>query len=92
VRDLAFACLNEAQMNKSYFPLALEHAWKLHAELLHKALTKTNGEVQCPLCVCSETKVSVSNFRVMFCPVVVTYDNSVEIVPMVMLLKVSLDG
>jgi hypothetical protein len=44
--------------------------------LPHTALTKTDGTVQCPLGVYTGEPVSVSNFRVMFCPVVMTYDNT----------------
>jgi hypothetical protein len=74
VRDLAYMCLNEPKMDESFFPLSLEHAWKLHAALPHKTLTKTNGKVQCPLGVFTGRSVNVSNFRVLFCPVVMTYD------------------
>jgi hypothetical protein len=51
VRNLAFACLNNAKMNMNYFHCALEQAWKIHSVLPHKALTKTDGTVQCPLSV-----------------------------------------
>jgi hypothetical protein len=65
VRNLAYACLNEAKMDMSYFPLALEHAWKLHAVLPHIALPKTNGEVQCPLHVFRDkpVKATMSDIR-----------------------------
>jgi hypothetical protein len=59
----------------SYFHSALEQAWKIHSVLPHKALTKTDGTVQCPLSVYTDGPVSVSSFRVMFCPVVMTYDH-----------------
>jgi len=62
-------------MDIKYFHFALEHAWKLHSVLPHKALTKTDGTVQCPLGVYTGQPVSVSQFRVLFCPTVFTYDN-----------------
>jgi hypothetical protein len=62
-------------MNMSYFHCALEQAWKINSVLPHKALTKTDGTVQCPLSVYTGGPVSVSRFRVMFCPVVMTYDH-----------------
>ncbi len=64
VRNLAFACLNDAKMDMSFFPCALEQAWKIHSVLPHKALTKVDGTVQCPHGVYTGAAVSVSNFRV----------------------------
>jgi hypothetical protein len=62
-------------MDMSFFQCALEQAWKVYSVLPHKALTKTNGKTRCPLSVYTGGPVSRSNFRVMFCPVIFTYDN-----------------
>jgi hypothetical protein len=59
----------------TFFHCALEHAWKVHSVLPHKALTKEDGTVQCPLGVHYGKPVGVSDFRVLFCPVVMTYDS-----------------
>jgi hypothetical protein len=62
-------------MNMTFFHCALEHAWKVHSVLPHKALTKEDRTVQCPLGVHFGKPVSVSDFRILFCPVVMTYDS-----------------
>jgi hypothetical protein len=64
-------------MDTSFFHLAMEQAWKAYSILPHKALTKTNGETQCQFTVYTGRLASASTFRVMFCPVVFTYDNIV---------------
>jgi transposase InsO family protein len=75
IRDLAYALMNHAHMNMTFFHCALEHAWKVHSVLPHKALTKEDGTVQCPLGVHFGKPVRISDFRILFCPVVMTYDN-----------------
>jgi hypothetical protein len=75
VRNLAFPCLSEAQMDMSFFHCAFEQAWKIHSVLPYKALTKTDGTFECPFSVYTGEPVFVSSFRVMFCPVIMTYDN-----------------
>jgi hypothetical protein len=63
-------------MDMTFFHSALEHAWKVHSVLSHRALTKDDGTVQCPLGVHYGTPVCTADFRVLFCPVVMTYDNT----------------
>jgi transposase InsO family protein len=54
VRNLAFAMMTQARVPMRFFHFALEHAWKVLAVLPHKALTKTDGSVQCPPYDCSK--------------------------------------
>jgi transposase InsO family protein len=70
VRILAFAMMNQARVPMKFFHFALDHAWKLHAILPHRALTKTDGTVPCPLGVYEGEQVVLHNFRVLFfsCP------------------------
>jgi transposase InsO family protein len=75
VRDLAFALMNQAQVDMTFFHYALQHAYKVHSVLPHRALTKEDGTVQCPAGVYFGSSVSISDFRVLFCPVVMTYDS-----------------
>jgi transposase InsO family protein len=69
IRNMAFAMMTQARVPMKFFHFALEHARKLHSVLPHRALTKTDGTVQCPLGVYFGHKVSLQNFRVLFCPV-----------------------
>ncbi|KAG7362456.1 integrase core domain containing protein [Nitzschia inconspicua] len=75
IRNLAFAMMNQARVPKKFFHFAFEHAWKIHAVLLHKALTRADGKVQTPLGVYEGKPVGIESFRVLFCPVVMTYDS-----------------
>jgi hypothetical protein len=81
IRDLAYALLNHAHMDMCFFHFALEHAWKVHSVLPHRALTKEDGTVQCPLGMHYGKPVRVADFRVLFCPVVMTYDNTFVSIP-----------
>jgi transposase InsO family protein len=58
VRNLAFACLNDAKMNMSYFHCALEQAWKIHSVLPHNALTKQTAPYNVPS-VCTRVDQSL---------------------------------
>jgi hypothetical protein len=58
-----------------FFPLALEHAWKVFATLPHSALTTEAGETQSPYLVYFNRPASIADFKVLFCPVVMNYDN-----------------
>jgi transposase InsO family protein len=75
VRNLAFALMNQAHVDVPFFHYALQHAYKVHSVLPHSALTKKDGTVQCPAGVYFGSAVSISDFRVLFCPVVMTYDS-----------------
>ena len=70
IRALAFSMMNAAQVPMKFFDMALEHAWKVHAVLPNKHLTQANGAVRCPLGAFLNKPVSISRFRVLFCPVV----------------------
>ncbi|KAG7340238.1 reverse transcriptase RNA-dependent DNA polymerase [Nitzschia inconspicua] len=75
IRNLAFAMMTQARVPRKFFHFAFEHAWKIHAVLPHKALTRTDGTVQTPLGVFEGQPVGIESFRVLFCPVVMTYDS-----------------
>jgi transposase InsO family protein len=60
VRNLAFAMMNQPRVPMKFFHFAIEQAWKIHAVLPHRALTKTDGK---------------RNFRVLFCPVLMMITN-----------------
>jgi hypothetical protein len=68
-------------MDMCFFHFALEHTWKVHSVLPHRALTKEDGTVQCPLGVHHGKPVRIADFRVLFCPVVMTYDNTFVSIP-----------
>ena len=75
VRNLAYALMNHAHVDMKFFHFALQHAAKIHAILPHRALTKEDGQVQCPSGVYLGSTINISDFRVLFCPVVMTYDS-----------------
>jgi hypothetical protein len=75
IRKLAFAFMNDAQVDLSFFPMALEHAWKVFATLPHTALTMETGDTQSSHLVYFGKPVRVADFRVLFCPVIMNYDN-----------------
>jgi hypothetical protein len=61
VRNLAFAYMNDAQVDMSFFPLALERAWKVYATLPHSALATETGERQSPHLVYFNRPASIVN-------------------------------
>jgi hypothetical protein len=75
IRKLAFAFMNDAQVDLSFFPMALEHAWKVHATLPHTALTMESGDTQSPHLVYFGKPARVADFKVLFCPVIMNYDD-----------------
>ncbi|KAG7340335.1 reverse transcriptase RNA-dependent DNA polymerase [Nitzschia inconspicua] len=75
IRNLAFAMMNQASVPKKFFHFAFKRAWKVHAVLPHKALTRAAGKVQTPLGVYEGKPVGIESFCVLFCPVVMTYHN-----------------
>jgi hypothetical protein len=75
VRNMAFAYMNNAHVDMSFFPLALERAWKVYATLPKSALTTETGESQSPYLVYFNRPASIVNFKVLFCPVIMNYDN-----------------
>jgi hypothetical protein len=72
VRELAFSFMNKAHVGMEFFAFAIEHAWKTFNVLPHKSLRGPGGAAQCTLGVYFNKPVSVSRFRTLFCPVVVT--------------------
>jgi hypothetical protein len=75
IRKLAFAFMNDAQVDLSFFPMALEHAWKIFATLPHTALTMETSDTQSPHLVYFGKPARVADFRVLFYPVIMNYDN-----------------
>jgi hypothetical protein len=75
IRKLAFAFMNDAQVDLSFFPMALEHAWKVYATLPHTALTMATGDTQSPHLVYFGKPARVADLKVLFCPVIMNYDN-----------------
>jgi hypothetical protein len=73
IRKLAFAFMNDAQVDLSFFPMALEHAWKVYASLPHTALTMEKGDTQSPHLVYFGKPARVADFKVLFCPVIMNY-------------------
>jgi hypothetical protein len=82
VRNLAFAYMNDAQVDMSFFPFALQHAWKAYATLPHSALTTETGESQSPHLVYFNRPASIVNFKVLFCRVIMNHDNIFVINPL----------
>jgi hypothetical protein len=58
--------MNDAHVDMPFFPLALKHAWKVHAVLPQKTLTKANGISKCPHNVYFNKTASISDFKVLF--------------------------
>jgi hypothetical protein len=73
IRNTAFTFMNDAHVDMPFFPLALKHAWKVHAVLPQKALTKASGISKCPHNVSFNKTASISDFKVLFCPAIMTY-------------------
>jgi hypothetical protein len=75
IRKLAFAFMNDAQADQSFFPMALEHARKVFATLQYTALTRETGDSQSPHLVYFGKPARVADFKVFFCPVIMN-DNT----------------
>jgi transposase InsO family protein len=75
IRNLAFAFMNDAHVDMTFFPLDLEHAWTVHSILPHSALTMEDGTSQYPHNVYYNTLASIADFKVLFCPAVMIYEN-----------------
>ena len=79
LRNVAFGFLNDGQMPMSFFPFALDHAWKVLAALPSRALTTPDGKTRCPLAAYLGTdSVNIGQFRVLFCPVVMTNQDQIR--------------
>ena len=67
VRNIAFSFLVHARIVFEFFPLALEHAWKVHACLPIKDV-QVNDQPITPFEYFFQAKPTLSRFKVLFCP------------------------
>ena len=73
IRNIAFSFLVHARVGFEFYSFALEHAWKVHACLPIKNLSKNDKPIS-PYEYFFGNKPAIRRFRVPFCPCVVNID------------------